>query len=220
MKKLFLLILSAVFLPCKNIQAQQIIFDTQGANSFSLTNAVIYTDAADIELVKRSASFLQQDIETVTGNKLALMNTVASAKNIIIIGSIENSALIKQLVLNKKINVNGIKDKWEAYQVQTIKNPFKGIDNALVIAGSDRRGTAFGVFELSRQMGVSPWYWWADVPVKKSAALFVKQNTIFTDAPKVKYRGIFINDEAPALSNWSKEKFGGFNHKFYEKFLN
>ncbi len=86
-----------------------------------------------------------------------------------------------------------------------------------MIAGSDRRGTAYGVFELSKQLGVSPWYWWADVPVKKKMDIYIKKNTTLTDAPKIKYRGIFINDEAPALSGWSKEKFGGFNHLFYEK---
>src|SRR5690606_9555170 len=80
-----------------------------------------------------------------------------------------------------------------------------------------RRGCAFGVFEVSKQMGVSPWYWWADVPVKKKASLALKKNAVISDAPKVKYRGIFINDEAPALSGWTKEKFGGFKHRFYEK---
>lgn len=87
----------------------------------------------------------------------------------------------------------------------------------LVIAGSDRRGTAYGVFELSRQMGVSPWYWWADVPVKKQASVYINTAAKITDAPKVKYRGFFINDEAPCLSNWGKNTFGGFNHLFYEK---
>jgi len=86
-----------------------------------------------------------------------------------------------------------------------------------VICGSDRRGTAYGVFELSKQMGVSPWYWWADVPVKKKASLYVKSGMLITDAPKVKYRGIFINDEAPAFSGWTKEKFGVVNHHVYEK---
>src|SRR5947208_371707 len=102
MKKIILLIWCTFFLFCKNIQAQQIIFDKQVANSFSLSNAIIYVDAADIALVKKSATFLQQDIEAVTGNKPAIVNTMPSAKNIIIIGSIENSALIKQLALNKK----------------------------------------------------------------------------------------------------------------------
>jgi hypothetical protein len=87
----------------------------------------------------------------------------------------------------------------------------------LVIAGSDRRGTAYGVFELSKQIGVSPWCWWADVPVKKQNNLYINTKAVITDAPKVKYRGFFINDEAPCLSNWSREKFGGFNHSFYEK---
>ena len=72
----------------------------------------------------------------------------------------------------------------------------------MIITGSDRRGTAYGVFELSQQIGVSPWYWWADVPVKKKSSLFIKKELIISDAPKVKYRGIFINDEAPALSGW------------------
>ncbi|MFM2326117.1 MAG: hypothetical protein RIR31_319 [Bacteroidota bacterium] len=217
MKKLRLQILLFIIPLCITVQAQQIIFDTQLANSFSINDATIYVDVNDLALVKKSAQFLQQDIEAVTGKKLQLTNTIPSAKNIIIIGSIKNSSLIKQLVQQKKINIASFKNKWEAYQIQTIKNPFKGIDNALVIAGSDRRGTAFGVFEISKQIGVSPWYWWADVPVRKKVNLFIKANTILTDAPKVKYRGIFINDEAPALSNWSKSTFGGFNHLFYEK---
>ena len=103
--------------------------------------------------------------------------------------------------------------------MQTISNPDKGIAHALVIAGNDRRGTAYGVFELSKQMGVSPWYWWADVPVVKQKEIYINENVTLTDAPKVKYRGLFINDEAPALSGWTKEKFGGFNHQFYEKFF-
>ncbi len=120
------------------------------------------------------------------------------------------------MIAEKKIP-NAIKDKWEACRVESITNPFPGFKNALVIAGSDRRGTAYGVFDLSKHIGVSPWYWWADVPVKKKTEIYINANTNFSDAPKVKYRGIFINDEAPALSGWTREKFGGFNHKFYEK---
>ncbi len=87
----------------------------------------------------------------------------------------------------------------------------------MIISGSDRRGTAFGVFELSRQMGVSPWYWWADVPVKKKKEIYFKNGHFVYGPPSVKYRGIFINDEAPAFSGWTKEKFGGVNHLVYEK---
>lgn len=217
MKQLRLQILLFILSHGTAVYSQQIIVDKQLPNSFSITDAVIYVDANDLALVKKSAQFLQEDIEAVTGKKLAIVNAIPAAKNIIIIGSIENSLLIKQLIQQKKIDITKLNHKWEAYQIKTIKNPFKGIDNALVIAGSDRRGTAFGVFEFSKQIGISPWYWWADVPVKKLTSIYINSNINITDAPKVKYRGIFINDEAPALSNWSKEKFGGFNHLFYEK---
>lgn len=182
-----------------------------GKTVIDLASATIVVDKNDFALVKKAAEFLQQDIEAVTGNKIPIQHTVnKSAQNHIIIGSTSNSSLIKTLAGKNKSTIAVIKGKWEAYTIQTIHNN-------LVIAGSDRRGTAFGVFELSKQLGVSPWYWWADVPVKKQATLYINTKAIVTDAPKVKYRGIFINDEAPALSNWSKATFGGFNHLFYEK---
>ncbi|MBL7740804.1 MAG: glycosyl hydrolase 115 family protein [Chitinophagaceae bacterium] len=205
-----------------SVQAQPLISDKPSANNFSLVasnSAVpIYTDESDFMLVQRSAALLQQDIEVVTGVRSSLVHTLpAPAKTIIIIGTLDKSTLVKQLVQQKKINADKIRNKWEGYLVQTLTNPFKGIQHALVITGNDRRGVAYGVAELSQQIGVSPWYWWADVPVKKKTALYIQKNFFKTDAPLVKYRGIFINDEAPALSSWSKEKFGGFNHLFYEK---
>ena len=93
--------------------------------------------------------------------------------------------------------------------------PRSGINSALIIAGSDKRGTIYGIYDLSEQIGVSPWYWWADVPVAHQDALFVKPGKYVQGEPAVKYRGIFLNDEAPALTGWTKEKFGGFNHQFY-----
>lgn len=177
--------------------------------TIDLSTATIIVDQNDFTLVKKAATLLQQDIEAVTGKKIPIQFTLKPvSKNNIIIGSSSNSSFIKALATNRKITVDP--NQWECFQVQCF-------DGNLIIAGSDRRGTAYGVFEVSKQIGVSPWYWWADVPVKKQAALYVNTSTIITDAPKVKYRGIFINDEAPALSGWSKEKFGGFNHKFYEK---
>ncbi|MEQ1796575.1 MAG: glycosyl hydrolase 115 family protein [Lacibacter sp.] len=214
MKKTILL----AFLICISLLKTnaQFLSEKKEANSFSLSNAVIYVDSNDATLVSKSAQLFQQDIERITGKKIPVSyNKTVIGKTVIIIGSLEQSSLIQQLVQLKKISTASIKTKWEAYQIQTITNPFKGVEQALVITGSDRRGTAFAVFECSKQMGVSPWYWWADVPVKKKADIYVKKNTFITDAPKVKYRGIFINDEAPALSGWSKEKFGGFNHLFY-----
>ena len=197
----------------------QLIAEIGQPNSFPLSGAVIYVDEADHALVKKSAELLQQDIEMVTGKKPVLVNKIPATSTIgtiIVVGSIERSSLIKRLFAENKIQ-NTLKNKWEAYRVESIKNPFAGYKNGLIISGSDRRGTAYGVFEVSKRIGVSPWYWWADVPVKKKTDLFINANTYFSDAPKVKYRGIFINDEAPALSGWTREKFGGFNHKFYEK---
>ncbi len=199
---------------------------SQKKTNFDLADAVIYVDENDFTAVKKSAELLQQDIGAVTGKKPLLINDITSVtKNTIVIGSLEQSALVKQLAQQKKIDVKNIIGKWEAYALQTVKNisslndlksPSWGV-GGLCIIGSDRRGTTYGVAELSRKIGVSPWYWWADVPVKKQEHIYINENVSITDAPKVKYRGIFINDEAPALSNWSREKFGGFNHQFYEK---
>jgi len=198
--------------------SQQITGEKLSANTFALGNIVICVDKDDTSLVNLAAGFLQKDIEAITGNKPILQSSLPNkATTVIIIGSLEKSSLIQAVAKTNKIKTVSLTNKWEAYSIQTISNPFSGISNAIVITGSDRRGIAYGVFELSKQIGVSPWYWWADVPVKKKETIYIKKNISITDLPKVKYRGIFINDEAPALSNWSKSTFGGFNHKFYEK---
>ncbi|WP_309712254.1 glycosyl hydrolase 115 family protein [Siphonobacter sp. SORGH_AS_0500] len=194
--------------------AQQMV--SEKPTNFAVTKAVIYVDTKEAELVQTSAQLLQQDIERVTGRKVPLVHTLDKIRqNVIAIGTMEQSGFLKQLVTAQKLS--GMTDTWEAYQIRLISNPSPTISQALVINGNDRRGVAYGVFELSRQLGVSPWYWWADVPVKKQNEVYIHKNTQLQDAPQVKYRGIFLNDEAPALSGWAKEKFGGFNHKFYEK---
>ena len=224
MKKTFLYII--ISLIGQSSIVAQLISETKLPNSFSLSDAAIYVDESDFALVKKSAELLRQDIEKVTGRELPIINNLSLVSgSVIIIGSIEKSHVIGELIKQKKIDVKNIKGKWEAFLVQSLqtikadnksKSPLRGA-GGLVIAGSDRRGVAYGVFEFSKQIGVSPWYWWADVPVKKKREIFVKTNVVISDAPKVKYRGTFINDEAPALSGWTKEKFGGFNHLFYKK---
>src|SRR5690606_26788754 len=139
------------------------------------------------------------------------------ANNLIIVGTLGESSLIGQLVKDGKIKASELEGKWEKFLIVPVKNPMEGVDNALVIVGSDKRGTIFGMFELSGQMGVSPWYWWADVPVKVRKNIYVKSGKHTIGEPDVKYRGIFINDEAPALSGWVDENFGGFNSQFYDK---
>lgn len=184
---------------------------SSGPTTFDLTAASIIVDENDFILIKKAANLLQQDIEAVTGKRIPIHHSAKKiTKNSIIIGSITNSAFIKVLAAKNKIATGRIKNRWEAFQIKTV-------DNNLIIAGSDRRGTAYGVFELCKQIGVSPWYWWADVPTKKHQHLYINPKTILTDSPQVKYRGIFINDEAPAFSGWTKEKFGGVNHRVYEK---
>jgi hypothetical protein len=113
--------------------------------------------------------------------------------------------------------VSDVQGKWEAFLIQHVAAPMPGVERALVIAGADKRGTIFGIYELSQQIGVSPWYWWADVPPVQRDALYVASGLRVTDAPVVQYRGIFINDEAPAFSEWAREKFGGANHKMYAR---
>jgi hypothetical protein len=187
-------------------------------SGFPLTQSVIYVDDSETELVKTSASLLQKDIEAVTGKKLEIVSEFKAIKtNVIVIGTFENSTFLKTIIAQKLLKPNSTAQQWEGSLVQTIQHPQKGIANALILAGNDRRGVAYAVFELSKQMGISPWNWWADVPVLKQKELYFNTKFIQTDAPKVKYRGIFLNDEAPALSGWTKEKFGGFNHRFYEK---
>ena len=219
MKRLYLLF--AVLLIWLAAAAQNFVTSKKEDGAFVIASTQlpsIYIDNNDDWLINKAALLLQGDIEAVTGKRPQIINELSSlSKNIIIIGTINRSSIVQKLVAEKKINVSTIEGKWEAFQMQTLKNPLKGIENALVITGNDKRGTAYGVFELSRQIGVSPWYWWADVPVKKKAEVFIKKGVYSFNSPSVKYRGIFINDEAPAFSGWTKEKFGGVNHLVYEK---
>ncbi|MDR0902765.1 MAG: glycosyl hydrolase 115 family protein, partial [Opitutaceae bacterium] len=203
--------------------AQQIVSEKSIPDAtFALLDArrapVIYADANDKALVHRAAGFLQQDLQAVTGIKAEIAKHLpASAQTVIILGTIDGSECIKNLVRDNKIDLSMIKDRWDAYLIQAVERPLDGVDNALVIVGGNKRGVAYGVFELSRQMGVSPWYWWGDVPVKKKSEIHIKSGAKIADAPKVKYRGMFINDEAPCFTGWSDEKFGGRNHRMYEK---
>jgi hypothetical protein len=168
MKKAILFML--LFGNGNNYCQAQLLSETAGPSAYSITGATILVDSNDYMLIRKAALFLASDMQSVTLKQAPLSNiTYNSKRTAIIIGSADKSSLIKQLVQQKKISVSDFKSQWEAYSIQTVKNPFKGIDQALVIVGSDRRGAAFGVFELSKQMGVSPWYWWADVQIQKSA---------------------------------------------------
>jgi len=168
--------------------------------------------------VVRAAGDLSRDVGLVTGHDAPLIRDRPPAgSDLILIGTIGRSPLIDALVRSHKLDMSGIAGKWESAVTTVVEHPMPGVRRALVIAGADKRGTIYGIYDLSEQIGVSPWYWWADVRVPHAAALYVKAGRYVQPVPAVKYRGIFFNDEAPALSGWTKEKFGGMNHEFYTK---
>jgi hypothetical protein len=180
--------------------------------SFPLVSSAvagIVVNTNDWPGVLRAANDLRTDVNRVTGRSPAMADALKSAgKNVVIIGTIGKSALIDQLVREKKIDVSAIEGKWESFLVQVVFKPVSGIDSALVICGSDKRGTIYGIYDVSEHIGVSPWHYWADVPVKHHDQLFVKAGQFIQGPPSVKYRGLFLNDEAPDLSNWIRAKFG------------
>ena len=180
--------------------------------------APIYLSGEDYPGVIRAAGDLRADIERVSGKAPEIFpGKQPAGSNIIIVGTIGKSKLVDDLIQAKKIDVADVRGKWEAFLIQPVEKPFAGVERALVIAGSDKRGTIFGIYDMSQTIGVSPWYWWADVPVKKHDQIFVAPGKHSQGEPAVKYRGIFINDEQPALGGWVRENYGGFNSKFYVK---
>ena len=169
----------------------------------------IYMDTNDCRGVSYAANALVKDISKVSGSQATI---TSNRKATILVGTIGHSAAIDQLVKQKRINGNLLKGKREKFIITVV-------DNQLIIAGSDRRGSIYGIYELSQQMGVSPWYDWADVPVEHHDSIFVNKG-IYTDGePAVRYRGIFLNDEAPCLTSWVKNTYGtGYgDHRFYQR---
>ena len=191
----------------------------QGDLLLNANNQVeIYMDTNDCKGVSYAAHALLKDIKSVSGATATLTSDAGFLKKAdtvrpaILVGTIGHSAAIDQLVKQKRINGNLLKGKREKFIITLI-------DGQLVIAGSDRRGTIYGIYELSQQMGVSPWYDWADVPIEHHDSIFVNKG-IYTDGePAVRYRGIFLNDEAPCLTSWVKNTYGtGYgDHRFYQR---
>ncbi|HEY4009252.1 MAG TPA: glycosyl hydrolase 115 family protein [Acidobacteriaceae bacterium] len=169
--------------------------------------------------VVRAVGDLSADVGRVTGQPAPVIKDggAAKGKDVVLIGTIGKSPLIDALIKAHKLDVSDVAGKWESAVTTIVEHPMPGVRRALVIAGADKRGTIYGIYDLSEQIGVSPWYWWADVRVPHQDALYVMPGRVVQPVPAVKYRGIFFNDEAPALSGWTKEKFGTMNHEFYTK---
>ncbi len=177
--------------------------------------ATIVVDAGDEPGVARAARDVVADLKAVGGGDVRLGTDVSRGASVIA-GTLGHSALIDALVKAGKLDVSGLAGQWEGYVQQVVDNPMPGVARALVIAGADRRGTIFGLYDISAKAGVSPWTWWADVPAQRHPTLYLTAGRV-ADHPVVKYRGIFINDEEPGFGGWARASFGGVNHLAYEK---
>ena len=186
----------------------------------------IYLDHNDCRGVSYAVQALIKDIQNVSGSPASILadssisgkesTSISGKRNApkanILVGTLGHSAAIDRLVKQRRLDAKLLQGKHEKFIITLI-------DGQLVIAGSDRRGTIYGIYELSQQMGVSPWYDWADVPIEHHDSIFVNKG-IYTDGePAVRYRGIFLNDEAPCLTSWVKNTYGTEygDHRFYQR---
>ena len=206
-------------------KGQIMVNEIEGAQAFPLvgkaSTALINYDRNDFPVVKETARLFAEDIFRVTGRKVSLSDKQRKAEYVLIIGTIGHNKLIDQLINEGLLDVSRIRNGWEQYIIQILDNPQKGIKKALVIAGCDRRGTAYGVFSLSELIGVDPLYWWADIPVKQMKSIYVHTPLYISKAPSIKYRGIFVNDEGWGMQPWASKTFdkevGNMGPKTYEK---
>lgn len=185
-------------------------------NTFPIYQARLCYDRHESKQVVRAIGDLQLDIERVTGVKPDV-STKKSKGVQVVIGTYGKSALIRKLIKQGFLNEKDLKGKWENYVITVTQEP----QPRLVIAGSDIRGTIYGIYEVSKQIGVSPWYWWADVPVKQNSQVTIDCDYYVSGEPSIKYRGIFINDEDWGLKPWSSKNFekelGDIGPKTYAK---
>ena len=204
LKTILLTALLTTFLTGSRAAERFVVFQSE-ANAWKLNNISIGYSEAEHNCVRLAAANLAADFGKVTGAR-----TVVGGPTTILIGTVGSNPQIDQWV--KQGELRDLKGKTEKYIIKTI-------GDQLVIAGSDKRGTIYGIYELSRQIGVSPWYYWADVPVEKHSELYILKGEYTDGEPAVRYRGLFLNDEAPCLTTWVKNTFGtNFGgHKFYEK---
>ncbi|MDI6402990.1 glycosyl hydrolase 115 family protein, partial [Balneolaceae bacterium ANBcel3] len=187
------------------------------ALSIDGTPVPLYISDQDHPGVIRAYRDLQADIERVTHNQPDLhIGEIPNTDRIIIAGTVGLSPVIDRLSDEGAIDISGLEGKWEKFHIEVVSNPVEGVGEALVIVGSDRRGTTFGIYEMSKQIGVSPWHWWADVPVVHQSDIYVSPERYTIGEPGVQYRGIFINNENPGLLGWVVTRYGWFTHEFYE----
>ena len=170
--------------------------------------AAIYVAPGNPETVRVAAGAFASDVERVTGVKPRMLTSLAAPlpAELIVVGVLGQSPEIDKLVAARKLDAATVSGKWEAAVTTVVASPMPGVKRALVITGSDRRGAAFALFQISREMGVSPWTWWADVPVAHHTAVYVRAGAHVQVSPSVQYRGIFLNDEDWGLRPWAAKK--------------
>lgn len=166
-------------------------------------SANIYVAGNEDKVVRTAIDIFSSDMEDVSGRKPLLLSGEV-IDNTIVIGTLGKNDYIQKLLNTKQLSVDRVKGKWEAFQIQIITN---GDTKQLIVLGSDSRGTAYGVLELSRLLGVSPWKWWADAIPDKKSVLDIPDDYFVQQQPSVQYRGIFLNDEDWGLMPWSSQNF-------------
>ncbi|MDE6285500.1 MAG: glycosyl hydrolase 115 family protein, partial [Muribaculaceae bacterium] len=208
-------------LTCAAKDHQGIVSANSAPGRFSLIEnsvpASIVVDEAENSAVKIAASNLAADFGRVCGTPADVLSRPAAGR-MIIAGTVDGPGLAP-LRKSGAVDLDSLVGKTEQYVITTVDNPLPGVDRAVVVAGSDRRGAVYGLYELSEQIGVSPWYDWADVPVEHHDNLSLAPGTYTAGEPAVRYRGLFIKDEAPCLTSWVKNTYGtGYgDHRFYER---
>jgi hypothetical protein len=180
--------------------------NSSGGSNFSISTAdnkaVLCIDKTEESVVFKALSMFQNDVNDISGENLTITNDIPKSGNIILVGTLGKSKLLDRTIRKYKINTDSTKGRWEAFSIQLIQAKST---NILIVTGSNRRGTAYGVLELSRMMGVSPWTWWADVkPVKRNNISICISKPVY-QKPSVQYRGIFLNDEDWGLKPWASK---------------
>ena len=191
-----------------------------GIRPFDPAGCYILIDEKDSPVIKKAAEMFASDVTRVTGVETGVSYVPKRDSRAVIIGTIGHSRYIDSLVYKGALDVSRITGGWERYSITIVNDPLPGISEALVVAGSDRRGAAYGALSISEAMGVSPWEWWADVPVRRRENVRIYAD-FQSESPSVKYRGIFINDEDWGLLPWAasnyEKELGDIGPRTYER---
>jgi hypothetical protein len=197
-----------MLLACCGARAETWVRASGAAQDFPLAGAggaaQIVAASSDAKVVGHAVADLALDVERVSGRRprVAAGLEGAAPGPLVLVGTL-GTPLADALAGGGKVDVAALRGQWESFIIATVDRPLPGVERALVIIGSDPRGTAFGVYELSQAIGVSPWHWWADVAPQRNPALYVAAGLRRFGPPSVRYRGVFLNDEDWGLVPWA-----------------